>query len=168
MTFEKFKDEYEKRGKCPGQMSAPKNPFNDKQLEERWKRYCEVKSVKNKSSKDERWTEVSELVHKRDREQCRFLSKLKVDNPDKYMYFIHNNIRGLYMRLDVAHVIPRTLSKALYYEPNNLVLLNRVSHSLLDTYHDPVTGKAITSRQVEDYWKYIIGVEKYEELKENK
>ena len=72
------------------------------------------------------------------------------------------------MRLDVAHVIPRTSSKALYYEPDNLVLLNRVSHSLLDTYHDPITGVAIVPQQVEDYWKYIIGVEKYEELKEKK
>jgi hypothetical protein len=37
---------------------------------------------------------------------------------------------------------------------------------LLDSYHDPIYGKAITKDEREDWFRYIIGNEKYKKLLE--
>jgi hypothetical protein len=173
ISFEDFKKEYIKRGICLGQMSIPKHTLNERELSTRYEKYVKAQNKKNTkvgkgTFEDPLWIEVSTTVHKRDKEQCRFLSKLKVDNPELYVYFIENNLSSLYTKLDLAHIIPRSDSKALYYEPENLILLNRVSHSLIDMYHDPVTGKPITKQQREDYFRYIIGNELYEDLLKRK
>lgn len=159
MTFEKFVAEYEKYGRCPGQMSKPGHKLNERELKTRYEKYSKPKEKKiQKSSwEDPKWKEVADVVWKRDKGQCRLLSKLKIDNPELYVYFINNNLPSLYSKLDLAHVVPRSKSKELYYEPSNIVLLNRVSHSLLDSYHNPITGKSITKEEHEKWWRYILG-----------
>lgn len=159
MTFEEFVGQYKKYGKCPGQMSKPGHKLNERELKTRYEKYIKPKEkkIQKGSWDDPKWKEVADIVWKRDRGQCRLLSKLKVDNIDLYMYFINNNLSSLYIKLDLAHIIPRSKSSELYYEPSNIILLNRVSHSLLDTYHDPITGKSITKEEHDEWWKYIIG-----------
>lgn len=161
MNFEDFVAIYEKTGKCPQQMSKPKHTLNERELKTRYEKY--IKPKKEKAQKgswdDPKWKEVADKVWKRDKSECRLLSKLKIDNPDLYLYFIKNNMKSLYTKLDLAHIIPRSKSSELYYEPTNLILLNRVAHSNLDTYHDPVTGKSITKEEHEKWWRYILNEE---------
>ena len=158
MTFEEFVSTYKKYGKCPGQMSKPKHTLNERELKIRYEKYNKVKNekIQKGSWEDPKWKEVADIVWKRDKGQCRLLSKLKIDNPELYVYFIKNNMKSLYTKLDLAHIVPRSKSRELYYEPSNIILLNRVSHSLIDTYHDPVTGKTINKEEQEKWWRYII------------
>jgi 5-methylcytosine-specific restriction endonuclease McrA len=166
MNFEDFVAIYEKTGKCPGQMSKPKHTLNERELKTRYEKY--IKPKKEKAQKgswdDPLWQEVADKVWKRDKSQCRLLSKLKIDNPDLYLYFIKNNMKSLYTKLDLAHIIPRSQSRLLYYEEENLILLNRVSHSLLDSYHNPITGESIDKIQRDEWWEYIIGNELWKKL----
>jgi hypothetical protein len=158
VTFEQFKEYYMKKGICLGQMSKSKHTLNDKELKIRYDKYSKLKKekVQKGSWDDPLWQEVADKVWKRDKGQCRLLSKLKIDNPDLYLYFINNNLPSLYSKLDLAHIIPRSQSSELYYEPTNLILLNRISHGLIDTYHDPITGKSITKEEHEKWWRYIL------------
>jgi 5-methylcytosine-specific restriction endonuclease McrA len=158
MTFEEFVSIYKKYGKCPGQMSKPGHILNERELQTRYEKYCKPKKekIQKGSWDDPKWKEVADIVWKRDKGQCRLLSKLKIDNFDLYMYFINNNLPSLYSKLDLAHIIPRSQSSELYYDPSNILLLNRVSHSWIDTYHDPVTGKSLTKEEHEKWWRYIL------------
>jgi len=158
VTFEQFKDYYMKKGICLGQMSKPKHTLNDKELKTRYEKYIKPKKekVQKGSWDDPLWQEVADKVWKRDKSQCRLLSKLKIDNPDLYLYFIKNNMKSLYTKLDLAHIVPRSQSSELYYEPSNVLLLNRISHGLIDTYHDPINGKSITKEEHEKWWRYIL------------
>lgn len=158
MTFEEFVNQYKKYGKCPGQMSKPGHMLNERELGTRYEKYIKLKEkkIQKGSWDDPKWKEVADIVWKRDKGECRLLSRLKVDNLNLYMYFIENNISTLYKKLDLAHIIPRSKSSELYYEPNNIILLNRVSHSNLDTYHNPVTGEAINKEDHEWWWRYIL------------
>ena len=169
MNFEDFVAIYEKTGKCPGQMSKPKHTLNERELKTRYEKY--IKPKKEKAQKgswdDPLWQEVADKVWKRDKSECRLLSKLKIDNPELYLYFVNNNMKSLYTKLDLAHIIPRSQSAELYYEPTNLILLNRVSHSLLDSYHNPITGEAINKVQRDGWWEYIIGNELWRKLNDS-
>jgi len=169
VTFEQFKDYYMKKGICLGQMSKPKHTLNERELKTRYEKY--IKPKKEKAQKgswgDPLWQEVADRVWKRDKSQCRLLSKLKIDNPDLYLFFIKNNMKSLYTKLDLAHIIPRSQSRLLYYEEENLILLNRVSHSLLDSYHNPITGEAINKVQRDEWWEYIIGNELWRKLNDS-
>jgi len=170
-TFEDFCIYYTTYGKCPNQLSKPNHTFNEKELLSKWKLYSKAKTKSSEKTQkgvsgDPLWDEVSDLVHTRDKEQCRLLSKLKVDNPKDFQYIIDTNSYGLLQKLDLAHVISRTASKNLYYDPDNIILLNRVSHAYLDSYHCPVTGKSISKEEREDWLKYIVGNETYEKLLE--
>lgn len=168
-TFEEFKSYYLKNGKTPNMMGKPKNKFNDKQLNSKWESYQKSfrkeKKVVGKIG-DEQWDEVSKFVHKRDNETCRLLIKLQIDNPEAYRYIL--STYPFTNQLDLAHVIPRSNSKKLYYEKDNIILLNRASHSSLDTYHDPISGKSITKEEVQKWWMYIIGEDNYFNLIERK
>ena len=172
MTFEDYCTFYKKYGKCLNQLSKPKHTLNEKELFSKWKSYSKAKVKSSQKVQkgvvgDPFWDEVSNLVWKRDEGKCRFLSKLKIDKYEDYWYIINIAPYDLLQKLDLAHVIPRSKSKKLYYDPDNIVLLSRYVHSSLDTYHDPITGKSITKSQVDNWWKYIVGEDKYEKLLEN-
>lgn len=170
MDFDQFCEHYKKYGKCPHQLSKPLHTLNEKELLSKWKSYSKAKvKSSQKVSKgvagDPLWDEVSDIVWKRDKE-CRLLSKLKIDKFEDYKYFISSNPYSLIQKLDLAHIISRSASKNLYYDPDNIILLSRPAHSLLDSYHDPIYGKAITKDEREDWFRYIVGNEKYEKLLE--
>ena len=169
MTFEQFKEYYMKKGICLGQMTKSKHTLNERELKTRYDKYSKPKKekVQKGSWDDPLWQGVADKVWKRDKSECRLLSKLKIDNPDLYLYFIKNNMKSLYTKLDLAHIIPRSQSAELYYEPSNIILLNRVSHSLLDSYHNPITGESINKVQHDEWWEYIIGNELWRKLNDS-
>lgn len=170
MEFEQFCEHYQKYGKCPNQLSKPLHILNEKELLTKWKSYCKAKTKSSQKIQkgvigDPLWDEVSDIVWKRDKE-CRLLSKLKIDKFEDYKYFISSNPYSLIQKLDLAHIISRSASKNLYYDPDNIIILNRVSHSFMDQYCDPITGKSITKDQRENWFRYIVGDDKYEKLLE--
>ena len=169
MTFEEFVNQYKKYGKCPGQMSKPGHILNERELKTRYEKYIKPKKEKTQKGSwdDPLWQEVADKVWKRDKSECRLLSKLKIDNPELYLYFVNNNMKSLYTKLDLAHIIPRSQSRILYYEEENLILLNRISHSLLDSYHNPITGESINKVQHDEWWVYIIGNELWKKLNDS-
>jgi len=115
---------------------------------------------------DEKWENVSTLIWKRDNFECRFIKILNEEEKQSFDKLVSNYQRE---NLEVAHCISRAKSKKLYYELNNLYLINYFSHRSLDEFRSPLTGEAITTKEVVYWWKRIINNDNlYEWLEENK
>lgn len=115
--------------------------------------------------KDVKWEEVRQKVFERDKGRCRLLSLLSIKDLDTIKENDVNNLRTI---LDTAHIIPRSMSSNLYYNENNLILLNRYSHSLIDSYKHPITMLPITNIERDEFWIKIIGIDLWNWLNENK
>lgn len=175
MTFEEFKNFYEQKGFCPNDLfhSKRKNSLNDKQLESRFKDYeksenkkLEAKKRHSKKAnekvieKDLEWEKLLKIVHERDGNTCQLISKLQYCD----LKILQENSGGLHRILDGAHILSRSTHPDLKYDPYNVILLNRASHSLLDSFHDPITGKSITEEEQTEWWIWIVGKSRYEYL----
>lgn len=115
--------------------------------------------------KDVEWEEIRKKVFERDKGRCRLLSLLSINDLNIIKENDANNLRNI---LDTAHIIPRSMSNNLYYNENNLILLNRYSHSLIDNYKHPITMLPITSIERDEFWIKIIGIDLWNWLNENK
>jgi len=115
--------------------------------------------------KDEKWEQVRQKVFERDKGRCRLLSLLSYKEIDIIKNNDVNNLRAI---LDTTHIIPRSMSSNLYYNIDNLVLLNRYSHSLIDSYKHPITMLPITNNEREEFWIKIIGIDLWNWLNTNK
>ena len=104
---------------------------------------------------------INLVVKRRDNYTCRLMRLL---SNEERMY-IHYSSFGIDKKLDVAHVISRAQSPTLKYDIENMVLLNRYSHTNLDRYRDPVLGVPISQETVEKWWCFIVGEEIYTYLK---
>lgn len=116
--------------------------------------------------KDELWEKVKEVVWLRDAKFYHGSSTLSKHNEWKKYCRVwkcfsreeklecSRNLKDsfwLNKTLDVAHIIPRSQSKKLYYVLDNLLLMGNLFHHLLDTYKSPITGKAI-NKDERTYW----------------
>lgn len=105
-----------------------------------------------RDSRDEKWKFMKITVHHRDKEQCRLLHALSIHEAALLI-----KKAGKFMKqLDVAHYRSVASAPEYCYDPNNAVLLNRYSHSMLDSNRDPITGVPISNQQVEDWWQKIL------------
>ncbi|MFA5760064.1 MAG: hypothetical protein WC942_12045 [Clostridia bacterium] len=178
-SFEEYVNYYKKYKRCLGQMRNPKHTLNEKELKSKYEKYCKSEQKKeDKKNKlfeeklleekeipiDNQWENVYTLVHKRDKEYCRLKLILSIEELKE----LNQNPISLLNQLDVAHVIPRSASKNLYYDLDNLVLLNRISHSWLDTYKNPINGKPIKKEERDMWWKRIVGEQHFNKLQERK
>jgi len=168
LTYEQYKENYKKYGKCVDQMTRPSKPLSERLLLLRYDKY--IKKEERKQQKfedrkvDERWGAVREEIFTRDGHRCRLKSILSIQ--ELRLFKEHD---GYFMNtLDGAHVIARSISKNLYYEPRNIITLDRVFHSRLDFNKCPLTGKGITRQEKEWWWIRIIGREEWEWLNNNK
>lgn len=160
-TFEDYKKHYEKWGKCVDQAFPPKNPISEKSLKKRYEKFIKKSSFKKSFKKDEKWEQVREEVFKRDRGECQLLKIL----PLEYIQELKHNSGGLHKVIDPAHIFNKATYSSLYYDPNNIVCLNRFSHSCLDFDKDPITGESISKEKRNQWWNFIVGEERYFELK---
>jgi hypothetical protein len=161
MTYKEFIDYYTKYNKTPGMMSIPKHSLNEKELKSRYEKYCKVHNFNFLIEEDAKWLALVDKLRIRDYNICRLLKILTKEEVD---YMKQTYPLKLLSTLDSAHVIPRSKSKTLYYELDNLVLLNRVSHSFLDSYRHPVYGTPITLEERKNWWIKIIGLDLYKSL----
>jgi hypothetical protein len=104
-----------------------------------------------KAKPDELWETVKDFVRKRDK-GCRLIRVLV---PFELAQLVANS-SGLHTQLDCAHIRPRSTYPELKYDVNNVVLLNRYSHSCLDMRRDPVSGRKIPQEEVDDWWQRIL------------
>ena len=178
--FTEFEEFYRIHGRCMNDIQPRKNPLNEAELRTRYKQYCKSEQLrldrvatgfKKASNKrysttkediiDDRWERVREIVLKRDSYECCLMNL--VNYYDDYLLMVKNG--GSYIKIiDVAHVLSRSTYPKLKYEPDNLVCLNRYSHSLMDTSCDPITGEPITFVETMSLWVDILGKSQYNRL----
>jgi hypothetical protein len=106
-----------------------------------------------RGSSDTRWLESKKLVRTRDSNSCRLL---RIITAKQYM-LLRKRAGSLLSQLDVAHIHPVSKKPEMMYETCNMVLLNRYSHSMLDSYRDPIKGDPISYEEAYDWWKKIVG-----------
>ena len=174
MTYEEFSDFYNRYGKYPNDLGRRKNPLNENQLKRRYEKYLKseekkqaatkrkTEKVKNSQSSkvDDKWIAVLEQVRKRDGYRCRLLDKVTEEEKSE----IKRKSYGFHKLLDCAHVFGRGAYPHMKYNVDNVVLLNRYSHSCLDQGRDPITGEQISPERLENWWRFIVGDTYYDEL----
>lgn len=105
-----------------------------------------------RDSNDLQWKKVKEKVKDRDKNTCRLLRILSISET----FMLKRNAGSFLDKTDPAHYRSVSERPDLIYEPNNIVLLNRYSHSNLDDFKDPITGQSISAEDVERWWRRIL------------
>ena len=111
--------------------------------------------------KDLKWNEIRAIVFARDNYKCRLISLLSKSELEELIH----NAQYLINIVDPAHILRRSVFPQLKYESNNIILLNRYSHSQLDQFKNPITGKYMNKELTLFYWKKIIGDTQLNQLK---
>jgi hypothetical protein len=115
-----------------------------------------------RDSSDEKWSEVKKQIFLRDKERCRLI---KICSPKEFLILKKNAGNRLFV-LDPAHVIAASQAPNLLYESENIICLNRFSHSCLDNCCNPLSGEPISKIERNLWWKRIIGETKFTNLEE--
>lgn len=106
-----------------------------------------------RDSNDKQWQETKRLVSERDKGICRLLRILTITEAIK----LKKSAGSTYLsKIDPAHYRAVSERPDLCYDPNNIVCLNRYSHSNLDDGKDPLDGHSITPEEVEGWWQRIL------------
>ena len=166
MTYQEFVELYQKYGKTPLQINPPKNTLNEKQLKSAYKKYLKREEKREEkiiqSLVDERWEKVKKEVWDRDRGKCQLTPLLTAG---ELIIFLEKS-GHLKEIIDPAHIYGKGAYPFLKYDPENVVLLNRYSHSMLDTYRSPVDGSPISQAEHTQWWCRIVGTKRYMRLEE--
>jgi hypothetical protein len=177
LNFEQYKSYYSKNGHLLGRLKTKKS-LNDAQIlsgyeayiKSEQKRYeskerqIENSKIKKEIKVDEKWIEVRKQVEERDNFKCRLMSILTSEELKE----LKENSGGLHLILDPAHFLRRSQYPKMIYDIDNIVLLNRASHTWLDQFRNPLNGKYIGPTQSFDWWIKIIGTEKILKLMKKK
>ena len=115
---------------------------------------------------DEQWQEAKKIVFARD-SHCRLIEVLSARE-----FLILQRKAGIILsRFDPEHVFGAGAYPKLIYDTDNIVRLNRFSHTKLDNVCSPITGDCITYEERQSWWERIIGTDMYlsllNKLKEN-
>lgn len=166
LSEEAFYQMYYKTGKLPGDLGVRKNKLTEKQLQRKWIQYQQreaSRSEKKKaqfSQRDERWEEIKTGLGK----NCRLIQRLYESGMNDALIDLNNNAGWLIRTIDGAHYKSRSRYPFLIYYPDNVVPLNRYSHSMLDQCKDPITGDTISKEEQEEWWRFILGDETYDRI----
>ena len=182
-SFNEFKDHYKKYGKTLNQMNRPKNTLNDSQLTSLFNKYLKQEEKKFfkirkdlaksfvkvtdemiEEAIDQEWEDVKSDVFKRDDYHCQLLSSNLTDS--EKMDFNINAPSELLCILDPCHIFGKGAYPHMKYDKDNIVTMNRFSHSCIDQCCNPITGKQINDGERERWWVYIIGEKRYSKLKD--
>jgi hypothetical protein len=147
MTFDEFKEFYESKGYLPNDIGRRKNRLNEKQLKTRFEKY--QKSIEKKGyTKDIEWEELKSHLNLN---KCSLLKRLEEEGMLEEIEELKNNADWLMRTIDPAHIFPKGGYPYLKYDLDNVVPLNRYSHSCLDTMRDPISGEPIEKyKQLEE------------------
>jgi hypothetical protein len=162
--YKEFTESCDKRVCLRGTIYNANTCKTDRKRKRCYPKYC-AKLTPKEHQIDEDWEFVKKEVDKRDMGQCRLSAilteeerKIALSSPGFDSHFGN----------DRAHIIRRSQSKTLYYEPKNIVLLKRVFHSRLDQFKNPVSGHSITKEEANKWWERIVGEATWAWLNKNK
>lgn len=105
-----------------------------------------------RDSNDAEWKKTKRIVSKRDKGVCRLMMVVSAGEG----LLLKRNSQGMLSVLDPAHYLPVSMRPDLCYDPDNIVLLNRYSHNMLDYSRNPITGEFINSSETKAWWKRIL------------
>lgn len=109
-----------------------------------------------RDSSDEKWLEVKEVVRERDGGKCRLLKVISA----KEALILKKKAGYKINQIDSAHFLPVSERPDLCYEINNICLLNRYSHEMLDSFRNPITGAHISKEETFEWWLRILATNK--------
>ena len=175
LTFDDFKNQYEKTGIVPLTLSKRTKPLNDGALDREYQKYL-VKIEKQENRRKEKMSNVKpKKVSKHIDEEKAFIQEVRERDGDCVLTerldmdayrLVKNNDTFKQGILDVAHIISRARSPKLKYDPENAVLLNRLFHERIDGYKHPITGTDITEEQREKWLEILVGSERWNRLQD--
>lgn len=169
LTYEEYIDwlkksvTFSKNKLNPIQLKSKYNRYrrSEEKRKEAHERYVETALLKSNKELDKRWLEVREAAYKRDEYSCQLIKKRPyvLNEP-----WVRENYFGSLTILDPCHIFSRGSYPFLKYDIDNIVILSRLFHSMLDQYRSPVNGLSLTKEGVLDVWSFLIGQERYERL----
>ena len=124
-----------------------------------FKKYLDKCNKERDNPIDKEWLAVREFVLDRDNFECRLAKVLSIEEGTGLRASFYQR-----QSLDVAHIVRRSQSTKLYYDPTNLVTLSRKYHSRLDMYKNPLTGKSATKEEIQNWWIRIVGKKTWNHL----
>ena len=153
MTYEEFWEFVETKKKFPDTPYFPKTlSLNEGQRRVRYQEYLtRMRKMRERAytpaEVDEEMERVNALVRARDGNKCRLIPLLSPEEKAE----LYHNARFLVTTIDAAHIHSRGRRPDLKHDVNNIVLLNRFSHSMLDTFRNPINGDVLFNK---DEWRY--------------
>jgi hypothetical protein len=119
---------------------------------------------------DERWEALKALVRQRDGNKCQAMNTFSIEEAKEFIAKPGQRSlgQGSLGGLDCAHIVSRAIAPMddLYYNSDNVVLIDRLFHKRLDEYKSPVTGESINKEDRDNWWKRIIGEPRWNRLQE--
>lgn len=106
-------------------------------------------NLARRGSDDPKWQKVKKQIALRDRDVDRIL---KVVSFQEALALKKNAPFAMLKKLDPAHIFPVSTHPHIMYDPDNLMQLNRYSHTNLDNCKDPITGDSITREERQAWW----------------
>ncbi|HPJ86580.1 MAG TPA: hypothetical protein PLU55_00540 [Candidatus Pacearchaeota archaeon] len=167
IEFEDFIKKCES-GFCLRQTIKSKRCITKGKQEDCYKKYIlkSEKDVEKRKQKEvtPKWEELKREILIRDKNECRFYAIATKEEREVIDKMILENPK-LAVR-DGAHVLARSKCPEMIYDTDNVYTLYRGVHSAIDHLIDPITQKPMSYEQSQNYWKRIIGEQKYNELYE--
>lgn len=163
-TLDEFLAFYKKNGYCLGAFSREKKSWNDRELKAKYEKY--IRSMEKAEDRQAQKKEMERPIPDPPGPmRCALIAKLQSD-PDMRDAEYQLSAAGSFLlhQIDRAHVFGRGSNPHMKYDVDNVVWLNRWSHNNLDQSKDPITGKTISAEKVEQWWRYIVGDERYDRL----
>jgi hypothetical protein len=131
----------------------------------RQKCYDKFELSKNKEVEiDEKWEKVKREVYKRDSRACRFFKVLNPCEGQEARSILDSNLWSDFMVLDYAHVFGRGAYPHMKYDVDNVVMMTRYFHLLLDQYKNPFTSKSMGREEHDAWWCRIVGEDLWNKL----
>ncbi len=158
LSYDEFVAYFNKYGRFPRGAYSRKRPPNEDELKHRYERYLRSEGRSEDYRSDKQRTE--EVTPEGSR-RCVLLNI--VSNSDDEEILRHNAGHLLFI-LDRAHVFNKSSYPWMRYLSDNVVWLNRFSHTCLDTQCDPITGRSTTPEMISSWWQLLVGDERYERL----
>lgn len=166
ISFEQFVETYERTGRIPNGFPGRKRPYSERELKKKYNQFCAAFEPKERTvaqiETDQRWMETKEESARIYGTKCLLLLRLSSVEVSE----LKMKSSGFHQTIDPAHVFGKGAFKHMKYLPENVVPLNRYSHSMLDQQKHPIYGTSLSIEEKEEWWEFIVGKETYESLKQ--
>lgn len=173
LTYEQYKEFYDKRGYCVDSVGVPKNGFTERQLKYKYEKYVikEERKLNNVNKKKYQKREI-----KKDVEWERVRAEAFALNPNAEEFWESLNAeeykimkrmcKGEFGKLDPCHIFGKGSYPNGKYIVENIIIAPRYFHTKMDNYINPFTNKFMSAKERDEIWKKIIGEKVFEDLRD--